>query len=141
MFPPPAGAKRWSDARESSDAGDSPESSGDRRDARTRVKLREAELNLGRYRDALVPHVKAAVEKAIGDRLSDPAALWLMPDIDPLALLDDDLALNSEKLDAAVKNVKERLPSLARRFAGSADGGARHSDGGTDATWAGVIGR
>lgn len=58
------------------------ESSGDRRDARTRVKLREAELNLGRYRDALVPHVKAAVEKAIGDRQSDPAALWLMPDID-----------------------------------------------------------
>lgn len=112
----------------------------ERRDERTRSRLRETEQERDRYRDALVPHVRSAVEARLSKRLSDPAALWLLPELDPLSLLDDEMGVDQAKVDEAVAQLHERLPSTAKRFAGSVDGGTRASS--ADApTWSSVIGR
>lgn len=112
----------------------------ERRDERVRNRLRETEAERDRYRDALGPHIRAAVEAQIASRVSEPAALWLLPDLDPLTLLDDDMTVDAEKVDAALDQLRERLPRLSRRFSGSVDGGVgtprSHRD---DATWASVI--
>lgn len=110
----------------------------ERRDERTRGKLRAAEQERDRFRDALVPHVRTAVEDAARAHLSDPAALWLLPDLDPLTLLDDDMGVDETKVAAAVKSLRERLPSAAKRFTGSADGGARPSTA-TGTSWGAVL--
>lgn len=112
----------------------------ERRDERVRSRLRETEAERDLYRDALAPHIRAAVEAQIASQVSEPAALWLLPDLEPLSLLGDDMSVDAEKVDAALAQLRERLPRLARRFSGSVDGGVGtprpHRD---DATWASVI--
>lgn len=111
-----------------------------RRDERVRTRLRETEAERDRFRDALGPHIRFAVEAQIATRVTEPAALWLLPNLDPIDLLGDDMTVDAEKVDAALDQLRDRLPRLARRFSGSADGGVGavqpHRD---DATWASVI--
>lgn len=116
-----------------------PETPEQRRDARTRTRLREVEGERDRLRTALVPHVRAAVEKSVGDRLQDASALWLLPELDPLSMLDDTMSVDDERVSAAVEKLLAHAPALGRRFAGSADGGARSTTSAPSPKWAGLL--
>lgn len=112
----------------------------ERRDGRTRAKLREVEGERDRLRGALVPHVRTAVEAAVGGRLDSAMSLWLLPDLDPLALVDaESFAVDQERVDAAVDRLLAHAPQLGRRFGGSGDGGARFASTATTNPWAQVI--
>lgn len=63
----------------------------------------------------------------IATHVAKPAALRLLPDLDPHSLLEDNLALDAEKVEDALEQLRQRPPRLSRRFMGSTDGGVGSS--------------
>ena len=110
----------------------------ERRASRYRAQLRAVESERDALRSALTPHVRAAVEAHVGDRLQDRSAVWLVA-TDPLALLDDKLAVDPAKVDDAVTKLLAAAPTLGKRFTGSADGGNRESVPASKPSWSGLI--
>ncbi len=124
------------------DGEESAAESSTERAPKYRERLKLAEQTRDKYKAAFEPFARSACEQAVGSRLADPSALWLLPELaaDPLALLDDEtLAVDQAKIDAAVERLLSRAPSLGRRSPGSADGGARGAPDRSSASWADVL--
>lgn len=112
------------------------ETADERRDSRTRAKLREVEAERDALRAALLPHVRAAAEKLAGERLASGPSLWLAG-VDPLSLLDDEHNVDPAKVTTAVDRLLDAAPQFGQK-APSFDSGAR-SDVAPTRGWADLI--
>lgn len=121
------------------EVADEPDTDPDaRRDERYRARLREAEADRDRWRNALLPRLRAEVERAAAERLTSGSSLWLLPGLDPLALVNDDLAVDAAKVATAVERLLEAAPQLAQRPA-DFDLGARTTTA-PGSSWKKVLG-
>ena len=82
--------------------------------AERRVKLREAEAERDQLRAVVAGLQRGQVETLVASRLFDPADIWRAEGVELDALLDDDGAVDSAKVDAAVSKAVAAKPHWAR---------------------------
>lgn len=124
---------------EDTPAGESVDATSNREAAKYRVRLRESEAALAASVDRLTMFQRRDVERVAGQSLSRADDVWLSGVETHDLLEDDDTGLVSEaKVKAAVDQVLEGRPQLARRFP-DLGGGQRGSAPETAASWSEVL--
>lgn len=107
----PATAVPGVDETDPTPEGSDETSNASREAARYRRQLREAEA----ARDSLLEQVngmrRAEISRQAADVLTDPADLWLDPEVKIEDMLDESGALDQEKVNAALAGVIKRHPS------------------------------
>lgn len=109
-----------------------------RRDEGYRVQLRQTEAERDALRGALLPHLRALIERRAADRLADGSSIWVLGDLDPMSLLGGGYELDAERIDAAVDRLLTHAPRLGQQVP-AFDGGARQSAAPGGPSWSKLI--
>ncbi len=113
---------------------------GSSREARYRVRAKEAEARAEALEATVMAYHQRDVDRLVGGRVTDPEDFWRLSDVDLGDLLDEETGVVSEEaVTAAVDELLERKPHLAREEPVDFDGGSRRPVATSTASWQGLL--
>ncbi len=112
---------------------------GGSREARYRVRAREAEARASALEATITTYHRREVDRLVAARVQDVDDFWTVSGVDLNDLLDDDGVVSEEAVTSALDDLLERKPHLALDEPVGFDGGARRTVEASTASWQGLL--